>query len=145
MFKLKKFIGGSRINVPEILEIPISVSIDIKYGCIYFCSNYGIEKSATNSTGSDSFPIVALENIGADDRKSSLKCFMLTSEMIFEADLTGNASGAYKGRHVSLGTDSDGIISNVLIEDGNDAIIYDNTDADKNKVYVQILRERLTN
>lgn len=99
MFKLIKIVN-SGVNVPEIIKLPKSSSLNIKMGSALTLS--GGYASMCTATASPTH--IAAEN--ADTTKDSVSCYEVNSNMLFETVFSAAPTSLTLGDKVTLATDA---------------------------------------
>ncbi len=121
MFKLKKILNGSRINVPETVKIQINSGEKIDKGSLYYVTTDGITKTKP-AANIRSYKIIALESAPEDMAEEFIKCFIVTEDMVFESKIEGDANDLYTGQYVAFAASSGGY-TKIYANEGSDALV----------------------
>ena len=128
MFKLVKLIN-SRTGVPEITTMPIFQAESYTANCLYFIGSGILSPSSYEG---DDIKFIPVESIAANKGATSIRGFIVTSDMVFETDIYGDPSEFGVGDSISARTNSKGIIDSVEATEGHDAKIISKEDVKKN-------------
>ena len=135
MFNVVKIIS-SGANVPEICRMPTSSSVNYQVGSALVITSGRLQ----NATATSMPTYIAAESAEAGE-KSTLACYAITPNMIFEVPVSGTPSLSKIGTKVQLGI-SDGFATSVTLTttDGV-ATIVDTRDATKSgeKILVKFI------
>ncbi len=137
MFKLKKILNASGSNVPETVTHMSNDKINIKYGCIYYCTSSGL--ATAPEEGKKAVPLISLEDRPKGSPRKMINMFYVTPDMVFEVIVCGDVYDVYEGKQVKFNTES-GYIDTVTSTEGSDALIVGDEDVYSTaRAYVKIL------
>ena len=135
MIKLIKILGSST-NIPTIEERPIANYVTYLTGNVYYSTPYGINADPFQSDTEAKFVIT--EGIEEGDPKRTVKGFMATPDMIFEADVLGADSLNFRDK-ITLVQKEQGLgFTHVNTTPGNGAEVYDTADANSGKILIRL-------
>ncbi len=118
MFKLEKILGASD-SVPEIISVTAPYGMAINAGYIYFIA----QNSLSYERPSDPVRFCALETLKDGHEAKRVKGFVVTHDMIFEADVNGNFNESNLGDPFSFSRDNSGNMASICRPEEGDGSI----------------------
>ena len=133
MFKLKKILGA-KSSVPEIRIWENDASSHVKAGCLYFAHDDTVSNELVDDFP-DKLKIIAVSTVPTVDASIPIAGFVITKDMVFEAEIKSGSSVILVGTKVNITYDDNGDLAAVTAEEGaHDAIAIDVSNRKNNKV-----------
>ena len=135
MFKLVK-INGARTNVPEPIILNTDGNTAYLAGAVYYINENTISTSALSDVD---LKFIPLETVAANSGKNTLYGYIVTENMVFEADIYNDYTKAKVGNTLLAYADNDGNLIGVDSSSGYDAMLLSKDEAKtKRKVLVAL-------
>lgn len=136
MFKLIKILN-SKSNAPEIISVPIDETQPIAAHALYFMRD---GKLITQDPEEENIKFMPIESVPSNSGKKSVRGFIITEDMIFEAKVFGLYEDLAVGDGICVHTNDDGVIDCLEPLFGRDArIIYDAMYASTGKIFIAFI------
>lgn len=116
MFKLLKILN-SKSSAPEIISVPTEDSINYTASFLYYIEN---GRLMTSDHAGVHLKFIPIESTAKNSGIKSIRGFIVTSDMIFDATVFGEYIDFGVGDNLSLFTNDDGHIEGVEALEGQD-------------------------
>ena len=137
MFKLIKIVGA-RTNVPEPVYLECDGVTPYKKGAAYYVFSGMIATIPSENENTPDIKFIPLETLERNSGKKKVCGFFVNENMIFEADLNGDASDISVGDCLCFYPDTEGENTAVDSAIGFDARLIDKTSTPEGKVLVAL-------
>ena len=140
MFKLVKILSSGP-NVPEPIRVRHNSNDEVTRGCIYH-----LDSDYVSADSYENGPLVlSLQNIEYDSDIDTLLCYLITSDMIFEATVKNKPESVTIGQKFCIAKNNYSqpcLVSTTLSDDEANGIIIDNFDYNRTgKVLVKFFEK----
>ena len=129
MFKLVKILGQGT-NAPEIIPVSIGLGVRIRKNALYYIASSNLSPIKENAV---SLPFIPVEELKEGHNRTTVNGYLVTSNMIFEADTEGDFAYKCAGDGFAFYMDEDEIVEALAPDNGEDGTIISTDDYRKTK------------
>lgn len=119
MFKLVKILGQGT-NTPEIIPVSVGRGNPIRKNALYYIASNNLSPIKENAV---SLPFIPVEELKEGHDRTTVNGYLVTSNMIFEADTEGDFTYKCAGDGITFYMDEDEIVEAVAADSGEDGTI----------------------